>query len=288
MLFRSEISMFYDPMIAKLCTWSETREGAIDGMARALEDLALEGLGHNTPFLSAVMDQERFRSGKLATSYIPDEFPDGFHGLEPTAAQADLMTAAAVCMHRSAVARARKAGGAGPLPRDEWVVMVGKAARRVLVTEAETGLSIELPDEGRTVALQTTAWRPGQGQFRGVVDGRAFTATVKPAADGFVIRHRAAEARVRVLTPKVADLYARLPERQAADTSKLIVSPMPGLVVSLDVAPGQEVKEGETVAVIEAMKMQNIIKAERDGVVKSVGPKAGDSVAADEVLVEFA
>jgi propionyl-CoA carboxylase alpha chain len=123
--------------------------------------------------------------------------------------------------------------------------------------------------------------------FRGVLGQTPFTLVVDRAADGFVLRHRAAKARVRVLTPLAAELHARLPERAPADTSKLIMSPMPGLVVSIDVKAGQEVKEGETVAVIEAMKMQNIIKAERDGVVKSVGPKAGDSVAADDVLVEF-
>ncbi len=283
-----EISMFYDPMIAKLCTWGETRDDAIDGMARALEDLSLQGLGHNTPFLSAVMDQERFRSGQLTTNYIVEEFPEGFHGLAPSEAQRDLLSAAAVCLHRTEVARARHAGGAGPMPREEWVVMIGRDTRHVTVSEAETGLNIEFPDENRSVRLQSTHWNPGAGQFKGVLDGRAFTATVKPAADGFVIRHRAAEARVRVLTPKVAELYTRLPEKQPADTSRLIVSPMPGLMVSLDVTVGQEVKEGETVAVIEAMKMQNIIRAERDGTVKAIGPKAGDSVAADEVLVEFA
>ena len=110
---------------------------------------------------------------------------------------------------------------------------------------------------------------------------------VRPAADGFVIRHRAVECRVRVLTPTSAVLYKRLPPKKAADTAKLVLSPMPGLVVTLDVAVGQEVKTGETVAIIEAMKMQNIIRAERDGVVKAVGAKQGDSVAADEVLVEF-
>jgi propionyl-CoA carboxylase alpha chain len=283
-----EISMYYDPMIAKLCTWSKTRDGAIDGMGRALEDFHIEGLGHNIPFVSAVMDQPRFRSGTISTNYIAEEFEGGFQGLPPSDFQRDLMTAAAVCMHRTQVARARRAGGAGPIVRDEWIVSIDKHIRGVRVMPGEAGLVIEFPEEDRSVRLDSTDWRPGLAQFRATLDGKVFTAQVKPCADGFVIRHRAAEARVKVLTPKVAELYARLPEKQAADTSKLIVSPMPGLVISIDVAVGQEVKEGETVAVIEAMKMQNILKAERDGVVKSVGPKAGDSVAADEVLVEFA
>lgn len=150
------------------------------------------------------------------------------------------------------------------------------------------GLTLELPTEGRVLTLAEVDWRPGLPLFRGLLGGRAFAAQVTPRPDGFEIRHRAAKAHVRVAAPKVAELYARLPVKAAADTSKMILSPMPGLVVSVDVAPGQEVKAGEVVCVIEAMKMQNILKAERDGVIKSVGPKAGDSVAADEVLVEFA
>jgi propionyl-CoA carboxylase alpha chain len=191
-------------------------------------------------------------------------------------------------MHRTLTSRARRAGGVGPMERDAWRVSIDGQDRDAEATNTESGLEIELTGEGRSLRLESTDWNPGKPQFRGVLDGKVFTATVKPAADGFVIRHRAAEARVKVLTPKVAALYARLPEKVAADTSKMVISPMPGLVVSIDVVTGQEVKEGETVAVIEAMKMQNIIKAERDGTVKSVGPKAGDSVAADEVLVEFA
>ncbi|HYE43370.1 MAG TPA: acetyl/propionyl/methylcrotonyl-CoA carboxylase subunit alpha [Caulobacteraceae bacterium] len=279
-----EISMFYDPMIAKLCAWAPTREGAVDGMARALEEFHIEGLGHNVPFLAAVMDQPRFREGALATSYIADEFPEGFTGAEPTPFQMDVMTAAAVHAQRTIAARA--CGGEGV--RDAWIVLVGKQARPVRVLPSETCVEIELTAEDRTLRLDGCDWVPGRPVFRGELDGRPFSAEIRPAAQGFDIRHRAAKARVQVLTPRMADLKARLPERQPADTSKLIVSPMPGLVVSIDVAEGQEVKEGETVAVIEAMKMQNIIKAERDGVVKSVGPKAGDSVAADEVLVEFA
>jgi propionyl-CoA carboxylase alpha chain len=285
-----EISMFYDPMISKLCTWGETRAEAVAGMGRALEDFHIEGLGHNVPFLAAVMDEARFKSGALATSYIKDEFPDGFHGTEPTAFQADVMTAVAAHMHRTLAARARKVGNGlgGPLARTEWTVVVGEAApRHVKLSSSGSELDVELPDEGRTLALGSIDWRPGKPVFRGALDGEPFTVEVHPAAEGFTIRHRAAKARVLVLTPLSAELHERLPKREAADTSKIIVSPMPGLVVALDVVVGQEVKTGETVAIIEAMKMQNIIKAERDGTVKAVGAKAGDSVAADEVLVEF-
>ncbi|MBB3892120.1 propionyl-CoA carboxylase alpha chain [Phenylobacterium haematophilum] len=277
-----EISMFYDPMISKLSTWGPDRKGAIAAMGRALEDFHIEGLGQNIPFLAAVMDQERFVSGKLSTNYIKDEFPDGFHGVEPTAAQRDLMAATACAMHRRLTARS-----APQLVREEWVVIAGPDHRKVRVTNGGDHVTVAFED-GRALQLTEINWRPGLPLFKAKLDGRPFTASVKPAAEGFMIRHRAALAHVLVLTPRSAELHQKLPPKQAADTSKMILSPMPGLVVSLDVEPGQTVQAGQAVAVVEAMKMQNIIRAEREGVVKTVGPKAGDSVAADEVLVEFA
>ncbi|HQR87748.1 MAG TPA: acetyl/propionyl/methylcrotonyl-CoA carboxylase subunit alpha [Caulobacter sp.] len=283
-----EISMFYDPMISKLCTWAPTRIAAVDGMGRALEDFHIEGLGQNIPFLNAVMDQERFRSGQLSTNYIKDEFPDGFTGTEPTPAQIDILIVVGAAMQRVYAARARSNAVVfgGPV-RDEWVVAVGHAKRRVKLAGQGT-LSVELLDEGRTLTLSAIDWRPGLPTFRGELDGKPFTVQVAPAAEGFTVRHRAAKARVLVLTPRSAELHDKLPEKQAADTSKLVLSPMPGLVVSMDVTAGQQVREGEVVCVLEAMKMQNIIRAERDGLVKAVNAKGGDPVAADEVLVEFA
>jgi len=276
-----EISMFYDPMIAKLCAWGETRDDAVRGMARALEDTHLAGLGHNVPFLAAVMDQERFQSGQLSTSYIKDEFPEGFHGLAPSAEQVKILIASAVAMNEVI---AEQEGD--PSERTDWTVLIDKTAHAVEVgyDEAE---DLIVAIDGEEVSLSEIDWRPGLSLFKAVLDDDAFTAEVKRAADGFDIRHRAAKARVRVLRPDVAHLYALLPEKQAADTSKLVLSPMPGLVVDIPVLEGQEVKSGETVAIIEAMKMQNILKAERDGKVKAVKAKAGDPVAADDVLVEF-
>jgi propionyl-CoA carboxylase alpha chain len=290
-----EISVYYDPMIAKLCTYAPTRIGAIDIMGQALDSFLIEGVGHNIPFLSAVMDQDRFRSGALSTRYIADEFEGGFHGAEPTGVQLDLMTATAAWMQRLLTARARRnkarRGGAEsftPPVRNDWVVVIGEVRRTMRLNDLGDALAVDLLDEGRSLSLTAVDWRPGKALFSGVLDGAPFTVEARPAPEGFVIRHRAAKARVLVLTPLSAELHDRLPKRAAPDTSRLIASPMPGLVVSLDVVTGQAVKAGETVAVIEAMKMQNIIRAERDGVVKTVGPKAGDTVAADEVLVEFA
>ncbi len=283
-----EISMFYDPMISKLCAWAPTRIAAIDGMGRALEDFHIEGLGQNIPFLAAVMDQERFRSGKISTNYIKDEFPEGFAGTQPTAQQLDILTAVGAAMQRVYAARARSyANGLTGAPRAEWVVAVGHIKRRVKVS-GEGDVAVEMLGENRALSLTDIDWRPGKPVFRAALNGKAFTVQVAPAAEGFDIRHRATKARVLVLTPRSADLHDKLPEKQAADTSKLVLSPMPGLVVSMDVTTGQQVREGEVVCVLEAMKMQNIIRAERDGVVKAVNAKGGDPVAADEVLVEFA
>ena len=276
-----EISMFYDPMISKLSTWAPTRDQAIDLMGRALEDFHIEGLGQNIPFLAAVMDQDRFRSGELSTNYIKDEFPEGFQGLPPTDAQRDLMSAVALAMHRAMLARA-----APDQLRTDWIVISGATKLSMSATASDGGLNILC--DSRKLRLEDIRWRPGQSVFRANLDGRDFTLAVKPAAEGFVIRHRATTLRVVVLSPRSAELHGKLPPKKAADTSKLVLSPMPGLVVSIDVAEGQSVRSGEVVAVLEAMKMQNILRAERDGVVKAVSVKPGDSVAADEVLVEFA
>ena len=277
-----EISMYYDPMISKLSTWGPDRIAAIDAMGRALENFHIEGLGQNIPFLAAVMDQARFRSGELSTAYIKDEFPEGFQGTVPDDFQQDLMTAVACAVHRAIAGRA-----AGGRLRDDWVVIGAGEHRPVLIQTTDEGLKVDILDEGRAISLDKVDWRPGLTVFRGLVDGRAFACTVQPAAEGYVIRHRAATRRILVLSPRSAQLHDMLPPKTAADTSKLVVSPMPGLVVSLDVEAGQTVRSGEQVAIIEAMKMQNIIRAERDGVVKAVLVASGASVAADEVLIEF-
>ena len=280
----SDISIFYDPMIAKLSTHGPTREQAVQTMARALDDFLIEGVEHNLPFLSAVMDQERFLQGRLTTGYIAEEFPEGFHGLEPTPEQADQLMAAAAFMHRLQASRRSNGGKL----RDEWIVAAGASRRLVRLAPEGEALRIELPGEGRAVSLSEVDWRPGWPLFKARLDGRPFTVHAAPAAEGYRLRHRAASQRMLVLSPRSADLHEKLPERQPADTSRLILSPMPGLVVSIAVEPGQAIKSGQTVAIVEAMKMQNIIRAERDGTVKAVGPKPGDSVAADEMLVEFA
>jgi propionyl-CoA carboxylase alpha chain len=275
--------MFYDPMISKLSTWSKTREAAIDAMGEALENFHIEGLGQNVPFLAAVMDQDRFRSGKLSTNYIKDEFPEGFHGTAATDFQRDVMAVTALAMHRTLTRRA-----APQLLRTEWMVVENGERRTMRVENGDDQFVVEILGEGRKLKLTNVEWRPGKPVFSGALDGKPFTVQVQPQAEGYRIRHRAATAHVLVLTARSAELHEKLPPKQAADTSKMVLSPMPGLVVAIDVAAGQEVRAGEAVAVIEAMKMQNIIRAEREGQVKAVNARGGDSVAADEILVELA
>ena len=285
-----QISMFYDPMIAKLCAWAPTRAAAVAGMGQALEEFQIRGLGHNLPFLAAVMDQPRFQAGDLSTAYIAEAFPGGFHGTDPTPWQEDVLTAAALYMHARLAARARRLGDglAGPLARTQWIVKVGELRRSATLAPTAQGLDIRLSDGDRGLSLSQVDWRLGHGLLRGVLNGAPFAVEAQPAAEGFVLRHRATTARVLVMTPLSAELHDRLPKRRAAAGSTRVLSPMPGLVVSVAVQVGQAVAEGEVMCVLEAMKMQNIIRAERDGVVAAVGPKAGDSVAADEMLVEFA
>jgi propionyl-CoA carboxylase alpha chain len=188
----------------------------------------------------------------------------------------------ACAVHRVIAGRA-----AGGRLRDDWIVIGAGEHRPVLLETSEGGLKVDLLDEGRALHLDQADWRPGLPVFRGVLDGRDFACAVQPVAEGYLIRHRAATCRILVLSPRSAQLHDMLPPKKAADTAKLVISPMPGLVVTLDVEAGQSVRSGEQVAIIEAMKMQNIIRAERDGVVKSVLVTAGASVAADEVLIEF-
>ncbi|MGE0739814.1 MAG: acetyl-CoA carboxylase biotin carboxylase subunit [Hyphomonadaceae bacterium] len=284
-----EISMFYDPMIAKLVTHGPTRIAAIDAQAAALDNFLIDGIADNIPFLGAVMEEKDFRKGDFTTAYIKDKFPQGFEGVPPTAKQQNLLIACAAVARSFTARRARQTsgqinGGAKGWQRD-WVVMIGKDHYLT---------HVDLDDQGANVVIDgkahrfDTATRPGARVIEGMFDGAPFAVKVKTAPEGYTLRHRGVTLRAQVATPRGADLYKKIPEKQKADTSKLIVSPMPGLVISIDVKPGQEVKSGEGVAVVEAMKMQNIIRAERDGVISKVNVAAGASVAADEVMIELA
>ncbi len=284
-----EISMFYDPMIAKLVTHGKDREAAIDTHLKALERLEVEGIQDNSPFLAAVLNQKRFRSGKITTNYIKEEFPDGFYGADISEKDERLMVAAAAYAHGVQAERfAGISGRAEPVrpTRTEWVALVGGKAIAITLNLEFDGAEVHFEGLEKTLHLKTD-WRPGGGLMQGKFDKDEFALTLKPTDEGFVVERLGATARIIICTPATAELHARLPEKEKPDTSKLIMSPMPGLMVSVDVVEGQEVKSGEAVCIVEAMKMQNIIRAEADGVVAKVNVGAGDAVAADEVLVEF-
>lgn len=282
-----EISMFYDPMISKLVTHGATRNEAIDAQQAALDRYMIDGIQDNIPFVAAVYDQDRFRSGNITTAYIKDEFPEGFAGVEPTEEQSLLLACSAAYVHGVYSKRASEISGRlspVPAPREDWVVILDKAHYPIKLRFASGRTEIDI--EGQTHILETD-WKPGSHLFEARMDGVPYAVKFADRTEGYVFRHRGVSLRALVCTPRSAELHAKLPEKEEADLSKLIMSPMPGLVVSIDVEVGQEVKSGEAVCVVEAMKMQNIIRAETDGVVKAVNVGAGDSVAADEIMVEF-
>ncbi|MEM1390494.1 MAG: acetyl/propionyl/methylcrotonyl-CoA carboxylase subunit alpha [Pseudomonadota bacterium] len=282
-----EISMFYDPMIAKLVTHGENRDAALDTQAKALDRFYIEGIQDNMPFCAAVMDEARFRSGDITTAYIQDEFPDGFQGTEPTQEQTLLLSAAAAYAHCLQISRAAMISGRlSPLgePRRHWSVILGDRYHEVELDLGEGEATVT--QNGQSHAL-VTDWVPGQHLLEGALDDKAFAVKIADRTEGYHVTHRGVRLNAVVCTPKAAELYRRLPEKEKPDLSKLIISPMPGLVVSVDVATGDTVEEGQAVCIVEAMKMQNIIRAEANATVKAVNVEAGDSVAADAVMIEF-
>ncbi|MEL6857591.1 MAG: acetyl/propionyl/methylcrotonyl-CoA carboxylase subunit alpha [Pseudomonadota bacterium] len=282
-----EISMFYDPMIAKLVTHGKDRNHALDVQAEALDRFHIEGIQDNMPFCAAVMDEARFRSGDITTAYIKDEFPDGFQGTEPTKSQSTMLTVAAAYAHGVEARRAGQVTGrmspVGAL-REDWVVILGDKHVPIHLALGEGEATIKI---GKKSHAFVTEWVPGRPLMEGVLDGQAISVKIAAASEGYTLRHRGVRLRALVCAPAVAEMHQRLPEKEKPDLSKMIISPMPGLVVSVDVEMGQDVQEGEAVCIVEAMKMQNIIRAEANGIVKAINVSAGDSVAADEIMVEF-
>ncbi|MEM6948103.1 MAG: biotin/lipoyl-containing protein, partial [Pseudomonadota bacterium] len=284
-----EISMFYDPMIAKLVTHGATRDAALDTQAAALDRFHIEGIRDNIPFCATVMDEARFRSGDITTAYIKDEFPDGFAGVPATDFQRTLLICTAAFIHAVYSERAALISGrlsAPTAPREDWVIIIGGENHPVHIARREDGAAVTL--EGGGVHTIRSDWMPGSHLVEGTLNEAPFAVKFADRTEGFELRHRGVCETALVCSPTLAEFHRRLPEKEKPDMSKLIVSPMPGLVVRVDVEAGQEVKEGEAVCVVEAMKMQNIIRAEADGTVKAVNVAGGESVAADEVMIEFA
>ncbi|MGI9350127.1 MAG: acetyl-CoA carboxylase biotin carboxylase subunit [Rhizobiaceae bacterium] len=284
-----EISMFYDPMIAKLCTWGKDRTSAIDSMRSALDQFEIEGIGHNLPFLSAVMDHPKFRSGDITTAFIAEEYPDGFSGVEiDDEARSKIAAAVAVLNMISELRRTRLTGALANHKRKVskvWVAVVDGV-------QIPLGLR-KLRNEGATVKFGRekveveTEWRPGKSLAHVEVGDDVLDLKVNPTHTGFRVRWRGADLDVKMISKKQAQYLTLMPEKIAPDTSNFLLCPMPGLVVSIAVNEGDEVQEGQALATVEAMKMENILRAEKKGTIMLIHANEGDSLALDDVIMEF-
>jgi len=286
------ISLYYDPLVAKLVTHAPDRAGAIEAMSDALDAFAIEGVEHNIPFLAAVMQKSRFREGRLSTGFIAKEFPDGFKGIVPEGDTLQALAAVAAQLDLVYGERKRRISGqltGRPVTRekDRVVRVAGKEVKlEILRQDAAVAVRFAEPGGKRPMLLQSD-WKPGDPLWRGLIDGREAAMHARPLPNGFQLGYRGAREKIYVYTEREAALARQMPERKTADSGKFVRSPMPGLVLSIAVAAGQEVKVGDTLAVVEAMKMENVLRAERDGTIKTITVKPGDSVAVDAAILEF-
>ena len=288
-----EISIYYDPMIAKLVTHAPTREQAIDAQADALDAFVIDGIRHNIPFLAALMAHKRWRAGKLSTGFIAEEFPDGFHPHAPDGERAQVLASVAAAIDHVLGERKRRISGQmdgrSVTRESQRAVWLGETEYRLEVKRENGTIEVRFPGPAKSGRRHLQSdWKPGDALWSGTIDSEPVAVQVRPLPNGFALAYRGVEAKAFVYTASEAG-YARLmPAKKVADTGKHVLCPMPGLVVSIAVKDGQEVKAGETVAVVEAMKMENVLRAEIDGTVKKINAKPGDSLAVDAVILEFA
>jgi propionyl-CoA carboxylase alpha chain len=285
----SEIPVFYDPLIAKVCAHGADRAEAVARLGEALDGFAIRGPSHNIAFLAAIMNHRRFKAGALSTDFIAAEFGDRFDGLAPSGSTRAALAAVAVGLRRIEMARAAEISGrlanwTARVP-DEWVVRLG--AENVAVRTEVNGAELAVEVEGTRLKMALD-WRPGALLARVRFGRRAATVQVDPCPEGYRLSHGGVQVQALVRTRAAAEYAARIPEKPPPDTSKFLISPMPGLIVSIAVDRGEPVKAGQELLILEAMKMENVLRAERDGVVAEVRVAPGASVAADEVLIAFA
>lgn len=286
-----EIAIHYDPMIAKLVTWAPTRAEAIEAQGEALDAFAIDGIRHNIPFLSALMAHPRWRSGNLSTGFIAEEFPEGFVAPEPKGEIARRMAAAAAAIDH--LLNQRKRGISGQMrdpsllhfERDRVVVLAGESYP---VTVDAVGGTLIVTGADGSVANVVSDWRPGEPVWSGEIAGTRVAIQVRGLLNGVALQHAGAAAEARVFTKREAELAALMPVKVDAGSGKQVLCPMPGLVKAILVKEGQEVKNGEPLAIVEAMKMENVLRAERDATVSKIAAKEGDSLAVDAVILEFA
>ena len=283
-----EISIFYDPMIAKLCTWAPNRAGAIAEMRNALDAFEVEGIGHNIPFLSAVMDHPKFCVGNITTAFIEEEYPDGFVGVDLPIETLKIVAACAAAMYRLGEIRRTRVSGRMDnherRVRDDWVVSLQGHDFPVDIAADPNGSTVRFETGSHRVASD---WTPGKSMAVMNVDGIDIALKVEKCTSGFRIRFRGADMRVMVRSPRQAELAKLMIEKILPDTSKLLLCPMPGLIVKVEVSVGDEVQEGQSLCTVEAMKMENILRAERKSIVSRVYAAAGDSLAVDAIIMEF-
>ncbi|MFZ5794773.1 MAG: acetyl/propionyl/methylcrotonyl-CoA carboxylase subunit alpha [Pseudomonadota bacterium] len=278
-----EVSMFYDPMIAKLITWAPTRIEAIDQQIAALDAFEIEGPGNNLDFLSALMQHPRFRSGNITTGFIAEEYPDGFHGAPASPELSEALAAIAAFAATAEADRARRIDGQlgkRLRPPSDWSVKIGDAEH--LVAISTSGITVD--DADLDIALEYT---PGDRVVEAELDDAPLTVKIARTRTGFTLTTRGASHVARVLPAHVAPYAQHLIEKIPPDLSKFLLCPMPGLLMRLDVAAGDKVEAGQPLAVVEAMKMENILRAEKAGTVKSINAKTGDSLAVDAVILEM-
>jgi propionyl-CoA carboxylase alpha chain len=283
-----EVSMFYDPMIAKLITWAPTREAAIDRQIEALDEFVIDGIGHNVDFLSALMQHPRFREGRLTTGFIAEEYPEGFEGAPADHCLVqDLAVIAALVGHitdsRScAVSDQLHEPVPGP---DLRVVRIAGATHEVVIEDQEQGALARL-DGGAPMEL-IGRWVPGQIRFRGTIDGRRRIVQVARSGRDWRLTTRGASHKAHVYPAHVAELTRHMIEKVPPDLSRFLIAPMPGLLTTLHVREGDKVEAGQPLAVVEAMKMENILRAQKSATVTRVAAQPGESLAVDAVILEF-
>jgi propionyl-CoA carboxylase alpha chain len=277
-----EVSMFYDPMIAKLITWGQTRDEAADKQIAALDRFEIEGLGHNIDFVSAIMQHPRFRSGELTTGFIAEEYPEGFHGAAASEQTLRHLAAVAAFVMTARADRARQTDGQldGPLePPYEWSVTIGGKSFEVALEE-------EVLVDGKPVDLGVS-YTPGDRLVEAHVEGQAYGVKVVPTRTGLMMTTHGAIHRVRVLPRRIAPLARHMVEKAPPDLSRFLICPMPGLITAIHVEAGDKVEAGQPLAIVEAMKMENILRAEKGGVVKQINAAPGDSLAVDAIILEM-
>ena len=287
-----EISVFYDPMIAKLVTHAPTRAQAVSAQADALDRFVIDGIRHNIPFLAALMQHKRWQAGQLSTGFIAEEFPGGFAPLVPDDEMAHRLAAVAAAIDHVLGERKRRISGQGrgrTVTRERArVVRLGDRDISLVIERLADGLAVWFDGDRESRHAVASSWKPGDALWSGTHDGATIAVQVRPILNGFVLAHRGVEVHAFVYTALEVAAAHLMPAKAVADTAKILRCPMPGLVVSIAVTAGQEVKAGEALAVVEAMKMENVLRAERDGVVKSIKARPGDSLAVDDVIMLFA